>query len=162
MGLDMRLVGNRFISSYVDSDHPLIEGVKKIIQNELGETLPHGAKIQQIEAEFVYWRKANAIHKWFVDNVQEGQDDCGTYSVSWDHIVELRDICDKIIADPDLGPELLPTTAGFFFGGTSYGESYLDDVTYTRDELNNLLTWHASEKLADREYTWDIVYESSW
>ena len=23
------------------------------------------------------WRKANAIHKWFVDNVQDGVDDCG-------------------------------------------------------------------------------------
>ena len=28
-----------------------------------------------------YWRKANHIHKWFVDNVQEGIDDYREYYV---------------------------------------------------------------------------------
>ena len=28
--------------------------------------------------EVGYWRKANAIHGWFVRNVQNGKDDCGT------------------------------------------------------------------------------------
>ena len=29
-----------------------------------------------------YWRKANQIHNWFVQNVQGGEDDCGIYEVS--------------------------------------------------------------------------------
>ena len=29
----------------------------------------------------IYWRKANAIHGWFVKNAQQGIDDCRTYSV---------------------------------------------------------------------------------
>lgn len=29
-------------------------------------------KVEYIEEEFGYWRKANAVHKWFVDNVQNG------------------------------------------------------------------------------------------
>lgn len=28
-----------------------------------------------------YWRKANAIHNWFVENAQDGVDNCGTYEV---------------------------------------------------------------------------------
>ena len=45
-----------------------------------------------------YWRKANHIHKWFVDNVQEGIDDCGEYYVSIKKLHKLRDICFDIIS----------------------------------------------------------------
>ena len=37
-----------------------------------------------------YWRKANQIHNWMVNNVQDGNDDCGLYEVSIDHILELH------------------------------------------------------------------------
>lgn len=48
-------------------------------------------------AEYVgYWRKANAIHKWFVDNVQDGEDDCGYYEVSKEDLEELLSICKAI------------------------------------------------------------------
>lgn len=33
-------------------------------------------KVKEITEEVGYWRKANAIHGWFVDNVQKGNDDC--------------------------------------------------------------------------------------
>ena len=49
-----------------------------------------------IEQEVGYWRKANAIHKWFVDNVQEGNDNCGEYYVSTDKLKELLDTCKKV------------------------------------------------------------------
>ena len=31
----------------------------------------------QIEVTCAYWRKANQIHKWFVENVQCGEDNSG-------------------------------------------------------------------------------------
>ena len=40
-----------------------------------------------------YWRKANAIHKWFVENVQDGVDDCGRYEVTKEQLQELLKIC---------------------------------------------------------------------
>lgn len=43
------------------------------------------------------WRKANHIHKWFVDNVQDGEDDCGTYEVTKEQLEELLDICKKVV-----------------------------------------------------------------
>ena len=44
-----------------------------------------------------YWRKANEIHYWFVQNVQGGEDDCGNYEVSQSKLIELREICQKVI-----------------------------------------------------------------
>lgn len=40
-----------------------------------------------------YWRKANQIHNWFVENVQYGNDDCGIYEVTKDQLEELLDLC---------------------------------------------------------------------
>jgi hypothetical protein len=45
-----------------------------------------------------YWRKANHIHKWFVDNVQDGKDDCHEYYVSIKKLHELRDTCFDILS----------------------------------------------------------------
>lgn len=45
----------------------------------------------------MYWRKENAIHKWFVDNVQDGVDDCGDYEVSVEQLRTLMDTCKKVI-----------------------------------------------------------------
>ena len=47
--------------------------------------------------EVGYWRKANAIHNWFVENVQNGNDDCGVYSVSKEQLEDLLGICDRVI-----------------------------------------------------------------
>lgn len=48
--------------------------------------------------EVAYWRKANAVHKWFVDHVQGGEDDCDWHDeVTQDVLEELRDICKEII-----------------------------------------------------------------
>ena len=44
-----------------------------------------------------YWRKANAIHKWFVDNVQDGEDNCRPYDVTTEQLRELRSICAEIL-----------------------------------------------------------------
>lgn len=44
-----------------------------------------------------YWRKANHIHKWFVDNVQNGVDDCKTYPVKRTDIEQLRDTCNHVL-----------------------------------------------------------------
>lgn len=45
-----------------------------------------------------YWRKANAIHAWFVENVQNGVDDCGMYIVRRDQLEELKEACERVIA----------------------------------------------------------------
>lgn len=46
--------------------------------------------------EIGYWRKANAVHQWFVENCQNGVDDCGSYQVDKSDIEDLLEICNTI------------------------------------------------------------------
>lgn len=54
--------------------------------------------------EVGYWRKANAIHKWFVENVQGGEDDCGQYEVSKEQLEELLDVCKEVLDKAVMAP----------------------------------------------------------
>ena len=50
-----------------------------------------------------YWRKANHIHKWFVENVQDGIDDCEYHNeVTKETLEELRDVCKKVLNSCEL------------------------------------------------------------
>lgn len=51
-----------------------------------------------------YWRKANQIHKWFVDNAQSGQDDCDMHEVTIDMLEELAKVCKEVIDNCKLVP----------------------------------------------------------
>lgn len=60
-----------------------------------------------------YWRKANAIHSWFVGNVQGGCDDCKSYRVEPEQLVELLKTCRKVRASVELVPGKVD--AGYVF-----------------------------------------------
>ena len=49
-----------------------------------------------------YWRKANHIHKWFVDNVQNGIDECQESVVSKEQLINLLEICQKVLEESTL------------------------------------------------------------
>jgi hypothetical protein len=154
MGLDMFLNANRSFWGFNEDDQKTARAVE-ILFPELSDSSNDGdSPIRAVVAEVGYWRKANAIHKWFVDHVQEGKDDCGDYYVSREQLTELKDICATVLADPkNLGPKLLPTASGFFFGETAYGEGYVYDLENTVRILENCL------KLSQ---DWRIEYHSSW
>jgi len=48
--------------------------------------------------------------------------------------------------------QLLPTTEGFFFGGTDYDQYYLEDLEVTKKILEGVL----------RDQTGDFYYQASW
>lgn len=54
-------------------------------------------RISVVEEEVMYWRKANHIHGWFVDNVQGDKDDCGTYRIIEEKIRRLLSHCETVI-----------------------------------------------------------------
>lgn len=102
-----------------------------------------------------YWRKANAIHSWFVKNVQDGVDDCRKVFVSRDQLEKLVDLCIDIKTNK-LKPENdLPTQSGFFFGSTEYDDYYKQDLEYTIDVISSILM-NPDYKEAD------FYYRSSW
>lgn len=148
IGLDMYLDARRYISSYRDEDKPIMEAISKAIPDR-GD-MP----LKTVVCEAAYWRKANHIHRWFVENVQDGDDDCGTYYVDNSKLEELRDVCKEVLANHSRAKDLLPTQSGFFFGGTEYDENYFNDLTYTVEQLDKLLT--------EQYKNWDFSYHSSW
>lgn len=106
-----------------------------------------------IEVTCAYWRKANQIHKWFVDNVQNGSDDCGEYYVSQDKLIELLALCKHALETKD--PNLLPPQAGFFFGGTDIDEWYWKDLENTINQIERIFALKQIDTLS-------FYYNSSW
>lgn len=140
MGLDMYLSAKRFY--WHDEELPEIKNV------------PEGFSVSQIEVQAMYWRKANAIHNWFVENVQDGEDDCRSCSVSREQLEKLADICEQVATHKIAPEEGLPTINGFFFGDTEYGEYYFEEVERTAKELKTILS--------SFDDTWRFEYMASW
>jgi len=93
MGLDMYLTKRIYVGAYYEFNK--VEGHIDIRTN--GKQIPVDfKKVSCIEERVGYWRKANAIHKWFVDNVQDGVDDCKEYYVSREKLNELLELCRKV------------------------------------------------------------------
>jgi hypothetical protein len=145
MGLDMYLSAKQYLFSFNEEDKAKAEEIKKL----MGTDLP----IKEVAMQAMYWRKANAIHDWFVSMVQEGEDDCKEYFVDTEQLEELVSLCNEALATKDT--DLLQTSSGFFFGSTEYDEYYWDEITRTRDELSKLLTNPQAKH-------WDFYYRASW
>lgn len=132
--------------------------------------------------EVYYWRKANAIHQWFVDNIQNGNDDCEDYRVTQKDLQILIDtlkevynsLCNKEMItkkvqdglieyetkvfkeeDLEIAKQLLPTQEGFFFGSTQYDEYYFEDIKKTLNDLQII------NECFDFENNY-LIYGSSW
>jgi hypothetical protein len=88
-------------------------------------------KVSEIIEEKGYWRKANQIHRWFVENVQDGVDDCKEYLVEYSDLQNLAKVCKHVLEHKADAEQLLPTSEGFFFGATSYDEYYYDELKET-------------------------------
>lgn len=104
-------------------------------------------------AEAAYWRKANAIHGWFVRNIQGGADDCGTYPVTAQQLEELRDACKAVLAGGGEEEHDLMPTSGFFFGPTDDKTWYTECLEHTVKQLDQVLEDYDG---------WALQYHSSW
>jgi len=150
MGLDMYLSKKHYVKnwSYMKDER------KHKITVKLGGKTRKDIKpkrIAYITEEVMYWRKANHIHKWFVDNCQGGIDECQEVYVSKEKLEELAALCEEVTQTCDAG--ILPSTSGFFFGNTEYGDYYFDLTKETAIELRKLLA---------EEGNGEYYYQSSW
>ena len=150
MGLDMYLEKRTYVRQW---SHQTPEEQYNVEVTKGGQPVKIDPKrVTYVIEEVGYWRKANQIHQWFVENVQNGEDNCAEYCVSKGQLEDLLEICNKILNDNSLAEELLPTASGFFFGGTEYDEWYFDDIQNTIEILE--------EALSDTSA--DYYYSSSW
>jgi hypothetical protein len=185
MGLDMYLHAKQYLGRYEYNDAAKAEKVKadkvvraagfkpsKLIEGGVYVSVPVG-----------YWRKANQVHAWFVNNVQDGKDDCGDYYVTRENLIELRDAAQRVLdtvvkgepvvnvsewnpeytyetfpdlkLDADVANAELPAQGGFFFGSTELDEYYVSDLEDTVKQINGIL---AEPSFANAEF----AYHSSW
>ena len=105
MGLDMYLRSETYVPGW---EHASDEQKAKyrVILEQIGLTAPicEDAPSLTVRVTVAYWRKANAIHQWFVAHVQGDKDECQVSYVSRDNLEELLDTCKKVQASFKLVP----------------------------------------------------------
>ena len=152
MGLDMYLSKKTYVKNW-DHMTPEERCTVTISGRRSGDIKPE--RISYIVEEVAYWRKANAIHKWFVDNVQDGVDDCKPHYVELENLQELRDLCLKVLNGEAKAEDALPPQDGFFFGDTDIDEYYMEDLRDTVKVLDEILSEENSGYC-------EFEYRSSW
>ena len=149
MGLDMYLSKKTYVQYW---EHNGDNNYEVTVTKAGKPASIDGRKVKYVIEDAGYWRKQNNIHRWFVDNVQKGIDDCGEYYVEREKLKELLALCKAVKNQPAAAEAILPTVSGFFFGGTEYDEWYYDGIDNTIQILN--------EALADENG--EYYYSSSW
>lgn len=153
MGLDMYLTAKKYLWS--DKDKELsakineLVGVKADMENRWNGS---SMIVKEISIDAMYWRKANAIHGWFVEQCQDGKDECQESNVSREKLEELLSYCRQALETKDA--EILSPVGGFFFGSTEIDEYYWNDIEQTVIGLEKALT------LPEKEY--EFYYQASW
>lgn len=158
MGLDMYLTKRTYVQNWEhmkesEKNYVSIKGAdEKHIKPE---------RVQYITEQLCYWRKANHIHRWFVENVQGGEDDCGEYIVSLPELKQLMDVCYEVMNDNSKAEELLPRGEGFFFGSSYYDEWYFTQTTDTYKILKELVDELETYNTPLNDSSW-MMYRASW
>ena len=111
-----------------------------------------------------YWRKANAIHGWFVNTLANGVDECQPIYVSRENLEQLRDACKHILSVPvgvsmeDAAAEVgIEPTQGFFFGSYEMDDYYVSDLERTVEMID-----HVFSLVPEDDYHYSFVYQASW
>lgn len=166
MGLDMYLYERHYLTSRgtkkgytknnqltikVPKEYGSMEFVKKKLKN-----------VKYVYCEVGYWRKANAIHQYFLDKCGNGRntDDLDGVDLfpSKADLQDLKQICLELLGYygkkfQQKAAELLPTADGFFWGSTEYDKYYRASLRDTIKIINKL---HL-----DDEYI-QVIYNADW
>jgi hypothetical protein len=166
MGLDMYLEVRKYVSKFSfdkGESFPTPEYQAMIAHAPKGTDKYGDYAGISVSYPVAYWRKANAVHGWFVANVQGGVDNCESYYVSREQLAELAEACDAVLKvsvgvsqeDAAATAGLLPVQ-GFFFGGYEMDEWYIQDLKYTQKMINHILS------VIPEGYDYSFYYHSSW
>lgn len=178
MGLDMYLSKKTYVKRWSHQQK----------KDQFTVTVKRGSKkfdkinperVSYIVEEVMYWRKANQIHGWFVDNTEEISDNV-KYYVTHKDLVNLVDTCKKVVEILNNTPtkkkqvcvgwkngeewyedidvydnvdevmKILPPTRGFFFGSDSVDKWYKEELENTIEVLTKEL--EISDKYDEYEY----------
>lgn len=116
----------------------------------------------------MYWHKAYHIHAWFVDNMQDGRDDCESYYVGGWFLCDLLDVCRKVIKASKL-------VEGEVWASTTYDKDHpngidqwqsgkvIEDPSVAR-QLLKMSEVHVlgSKRQYDEDYLKDVIVTRDW
>lgn len=133
MGLDMYLTREHYVKNWdwMDEDDKWTISIT-------GPEPIDVSKVVTISEEVYLWHKADVIHRWFVENVQDGEDNCARYYVTFEQLQELAEGCRKVLADLDndaLAEELGLSSVYFHRG---YSQDYVEQLSETAKVLADL------------------------
>ena len=117
---------------------------------------PDDLAFASVSIQVGYWRKVNAIHNWFIQELADGEDNCQPIYVPRNSLIDLKILCNEVLADgsKERAHELLPTGSGFFFGRTEYDEWYFHGLENTVKIVSKLIE--------DVPEGWAFEYQASW
>lgn len=118
MGLDMYIHASAYVSGFQHSEDEERARYDAILGSVgLSGLADANSPSLTVEVTIAYWRKANQIHGWFVREVQNGVDDCGSYYVSREKLIELRELCLRVLGSTEL-------VASHVYAGTIYNQDH--------------------------------------
>lgn len=98
MGLDMYLEAEIYVGGWDHKDQNEKTRYARLLEEAgLTQFACDQSPSVRVCATVAYWRKANAIHKWFVDNCQEGRDECQRTYISHEKLAELVSLCKQVL-----------------------------------------------------------------
>jgi hypothetical protein len=169
IGLDMYLIEEEYVSPWMDEDR-----YKAFIAASGREDLfarhGTGANLSSdsltVQYRVGYWRKADHIHKWFVDNVQDGVDECQLSLIEREQLGELYNLCKEVleVALIDDGSVINPRVCEALLPSSDLGvaghcdEWYIHGVERTVKILDALRSEDGTFGRAGMDY----YYKSSW
>ena len=159
MGLDMYLEARKYVSksNWKDgepSPNPDYSSLVALAPEGATEKALFGSA--NISLTVGYWRKANAIHKWFCD-LDGGRDECQEIHVNREKLMELRSLCESIVLQPSMAESTLPPQPGFFFGSYEIDDWYMEDMKETVGIIDHVL-----KVFPEDDWDWSFVYHASW
>jgi hypothetical protein len=164
MGLDMYLTKKTYIGA--NYEHRGVSGKIDITIKDSPININFN-RVRSISEQVGYWRKANQIHNWFVDNVQNGEDDCREHSVIREDFENLLKSVNLVLnakgtpEESSVIADNLPPTDGFFFGSTEIDEWYWTDLELTKQIVSDVLA-EMDEDSKNPDMWADYYYSSSW
>lgn len=187
MGLDMNLMKKTDVKNWSFREDTWEVNVRKN-----GETYRNikQDRVKYVVEDVAEWRKANAIHRWFVENVQNGEDDCGRYELGRSELESLLETVNQVLKSTKLVPgdvyvgtrhsggasedmydeghvlenpavaERLLPTTEGFF----FGKTDYDDYYWENLEYTKKVLEEELKISRDQKDFWEVVYEyqSSW
>ncbi len=144
MGLDMYLneaiyIGSRLSNKDIEIEiNEKVNGIptkKRVLKN-----------VYEIRVDVAYWKNADAIHNWFVDNCGDGYDSGDDVYLTSDTLKELLKACKEVEADPSKADSLIPDME------KRYDNRYMENIKSTIEQLSNI----------DFDNSYEFYYHGSW